>query len=458
MGGGRTAIIGHEAREDSGKGRMKPRDGILRTCLTYLARSRRSEGRGGKSRESTCEADIIFDGKLQTASRISFGVPQRRVAALFSVMQTPPSHARRSRPVFLDNFALKHSYSTSISTPLLNVADNSTMPASPSTPTLRSRRASLSSDASSDLSSGPDLTPHLPHSAGMGRKVAASLQLFKETSGRDDDEHSDAPQDIHFPPTVPGAALSDNVAEAQFQFVKRSDWPDRETVASRRQKSASLIGRMASPDPINDGEARKERRFSLVDPPSDMSYLRRNSAAIWPENRGRRKERSDSLDDILILSRPCSHRTSPSPSLSRYSEVPSPRRPRTKLPAVQTEFQSVPSEAVSPVESSTYSTDDDSTWETASTNTTMSTTSAQLLHATVEHYHGDESDNKPYVAMEELYGHSFPFDVEWPQDHLPHIPLRPFRNQVGGHSAIYKFTKQAVCKVRHFFLSSHIHL
>jgi hypothetical protein len=30
---------------------------------------------------------------------------------------------------------------------------------------------------------------------------------------------------------------------------------------------------------------------------------------------------------------------------------------------------------------------------------------------------------------------------------LPHIPLRPFRNQVGGHSAIYRFTKRAVCKV-----------
>ena len=33
------------------------------------------------------------------------------------------------------------------------------------------------------------------------------------------------------------------------------------------------------------------------------------------------------------------------------------------------------------------------------------------------------------------------------QESLPHIPLRPFRNQVGGHSAIYKFTKSAVCKV-----------
>ena len=39
-------------------------------------------------------------------------------------------------------------------------------------------------------------------------------------------------------------------------------------------------------------------------------------------------------------------------------------------------------------------------------------------------------------------------DLDFSQASLPHIPLRPFRNQVGGHSAIYKFTKGAVCKVR----------
>lgn len=32
-------------------------------------------------------------------------------------------------------------------------------------------------------------------------------------------------------------------------------------------------------------------------------------------------------------------------------------------------------------------------------------------------------------------------------DRLPTVPLLPFQNQVGGHSAIYKFTKRAVCKV-----------
>jgi hypothetical protein len=36
------------------------------------------------------------------------------------------------------------------------------------------------------------------------------------------------------------------------------------------------------------------------------------------------------------------------------------------------------------------------------------------------------------------------------ESHLPTIPLMPFRNQVGGHSAIYKFTKRAVCKVSLF--------
>lgn len=368
-------------------------------------------------------------------------------------MQHSPTHARRSRPVFLDAFAPRHSYAGAISASHPHAVDSSLMPASsPQTPTLRSSRASTESDPDSPVSSSPDLTPHLPHSAGIGRKVAASLQLFKESSGRDEDVLLDSPQD-----RVPDATLPDDVAEAQFQFVKRSDWPDRETVASRRHKSASLLGRMASPEPISDGEARKERRFSFVDPPSEMSLLHRNSATIWPENRGRRKERIDKSDDLLVMSGP--HRTSRSPSHSSYlssNDVPSPRQPRTKLPVVQTEFQSTYSEAVSPVESVTYSTDDDSTWETASTNTTISTTSA--LHAAVEHYHEDASDNTPYVAMEDFYDHPFQFDVEWPQEHLPHIPLRPFRNQVGGHSAIYKFTKQAVCKVCHSFIFTRLYL
>ena len=55
------------------------------------------------------------------------------------------------------------------------------------------------------------------------------------------------------------------------------------------------------------------------------------------------------------------------------------------------------------------------------------------------------------------------FEVSsYPQESWPHIPLWPLHNQVGGHSAIYKFTKRAVCKVspnsriRQFNLSSRV--
>jgi hypothetical protein len=58
---------------------------------------------------------------------------------------------------------------------------------------------------------------------------------------------------------------------------------------------------------------------------------------------------------------------------------------------------------------------------------------------------GEVLNNTPLRALDD---ESFSLDVRVPEERLPHIPLRPFRNQVGGHSAIYKFTKQAVCKVR----------
>ena len=48
----------------------------------------------------------------------------------------------------------------------------------------------------------------------------------------------------------------------------------------------------------------------------------------------------------------------------------------------------------------------------------------------------DEDDEAAYGTLDEL------------EPPLPNVPLKPFRNQVGGHSAIYKFTKRAVCKVR----------
>ncbi|KLO11254.1 SAICAR synthase-like protein [Schizopora paradoxa] len=61
----------------------------------------------------------------------------------------------------------------------------------------------------------------------------------------------------------------------------------------------------------------------------------------------------------------------------------------------------------------------------------------------------DEGLHRKLIAhpglQSEIDGSDFN-EYEDEEQRLPHIPLRPFRNQVGGHSAIYKFTKRAVCK------------
>jgi hypothetical protein len=77
------------------------------------------------------------------------------------------------------------------------------------------------------------------------------------------------------------------------------------------------------------------------------------------------------------------------------------------------------------------------------------------------HFHNNVNDKERegrFLPFESRYDepdvdaadnvHDQDLDLDISQGGLPHIPLRPFRNQVGGHSAIYKFTKRAVCKVR----------
>ncbi|KZT62083.1 SAICAR synthase-like protein [Calocera cornea HHB12733] len=60
------------------------------------------------------------------------------------------------------------------------------------------------------------------------------------------------------------------------------------------------------------------------------------------------------------------------------------------------------------------------------------------LHISTSNVNGDH-----YSPEEEPI-----FDMDGPNSGrwLRPVPLRPFRNKVGGHSAIYKFTKRAVCK------------
>ncbi|KAF9247114.1 SAICAR synthase-like protein [Melanogaster broomeanus] len=115
---------------------------------------------------------------------------------------------------------------------------------------------------------------------------------------------------------------------------------------------------------------------------------------------------------------------------------------------------------------SPWSTDDESAWETSSVTSDVSTTSGTSEHPLIlsqasgeASYDASEEDDKkqPPIPLKSNVDASPNGSNAWNADSLdmifgdseeslPHIPLRPFRNQVGGHSAIYKFTKRAVCK------------
>jgi hypothetical protein len=69
---------------------------------------------------------------------------------------------------------------------------------------------------------------------------------------------------------------------------------------------------------------------------------------------------------------------------------------------------------------------------------------------TDDEYHG-VSRHTPIDHDVGVHEYHAQFDPS--EDALPHIPLRPFRNQVGGHTSIYKFTRRAVCKVGTILMS-----
>lgn len=386
-----------------------------------------------------------------------------------------------------------------------------------SSPKIYPRRSNSSSSSSSSSSapSTPDILPSLP-STGMGRKVAATLQLFKETVPVDDVKPGES-----LPRTESSLGdKADNVTEAQFEFVKRSEWPDRE---GRKEKSSTTLERRLTVSSSREDEQWpvKERKSSIRDTAiDDLAQWRKDVITRQDTGRGRRRERvtdemvgdmntrSDLSSEILnnTFRQPISHTSRtypPSPSPSRspanrapaysyhkrtpestsrgghsraivpdqstaasHSRSPTPIRTQPSLPLLV-------SRPPSPQESgyfSPWSTDDESTWETASATTSASTTSAYTPFPssisnpdTTPFADMEDADHIPLLLARDSNGHvgarfenpdkGHRLDLEDSEtdvtsDYLPHIPLRPFRNQVGGHSAIYKFTKQAVCKVR----------
>ncbi|RDB23264.1 Inositol hexakisphosphate kinase 1 [Hypsizygus marmoreus] len=392
------------------------------------------------------------------------------------------------------------------------------------------RSSSTSSSSSSSSHSSPEITATQHSAAGIGRKVAATLQLFKETAASEDlkpGEPLSRPETSSTTRRNGSASQPADVAEAQFEFVKRSEWPDREAAAVRRERSSTALERVRTRESTvsaaRDEEPRaKERKYSGRDPSAtDLAQWRKDvgrQEAGRDAGRGRRRERvaDDFSGDPSVrpdVSVPVSLNTAfhepPSPFLrprSRaYPPSPSPSRsPTTRVPSfplnsqpaepssessvysqpnvsndsakhttpchsrsptpiqTQTPFLLHPSAPTSPQESTSFSpwsTDDESTWETASATTTTSTTSTHSpfpLPATDIVTSAEEHDNLSLLYTRngptshiDDPGKASAFDFDFDRDldeNLPHIPLRPFRNQVGGHSAIYKFTRQAVCK------------
>lgn len=368
------------------------------------------------------------------------------------------------------------------------------------------RRCSSSSGSSSSVSDSPTIASQPLPSAGIGRKVAESLQLFKESAPPTIADTWDIP-DTDNPPGPRRLSTShhpDNVAEAKYEFVKRADWPDPETAAIRRERSSATLDHVRTLEAMmqqhnaRDADMASEqtnRDATVSDPPP----WRRDIASYQePFTRGRRRER---VPDVPVFGTPLSpcirphsrgYPPSPSPSRCPTNRIPplalynlSPPRDATPPQHHAPEAQDpeslrshLPPHILSPYTSpaispppplissahrpySPCSTDDESAWETSSIASDASTTTgtseqpvSPLAFPSLS-LHGNQDINHSLSQSKEFLDDP----ATWNEDHLnmtfsdsqeslPHIPLRPFRNQVGGHSALYKFTKRALCKVR----------
>jgi len=172
-----------------------------------------------------------------------------------------------------------------------------------------SRRSPSPSSSSSPGSPGSARVAALP-SAGIGRKVAASLDLFKEsipTPSNEDVNPFERPRPVSSASKRrpgPSHAIED-MAEAQFEFVKRSDWPDREAAAIRREKSMTGLERVrtqesaSSSTSIRESDARRsqKRKMSFRDTVLNDLVQWRNAVAE-DVDRGRPRDRGVWHEDV----------------------------------------------------------------------------------------------------------------------------------------------------------------
>lgn len=398
------------------------------------------------------------------------------------------------------------------------------------TPRPLSRRPSTPSTASSSSDSSPPPSSHSRPSqlnaAGIGRKVADSLQLFKESVSLPATEvinplaftRACSPSRRRLSSRAP-ADDDDDVIGPHFEFVKRADWPEREAAALRRERSSTLAldrprARESGVAAAREQRETESRRKERADLPKDSGLDDRThfnkDLVKQQDSRGRPRDRQQRLEKpSVVLSsnapaapHPPSHRDlGLAPILTSHSYplsvVHSPGEP-IPIPTAQRQSSSdfVPTATLSPASvsksaseishsrsptpiravsqlpsrtlfrdsastPSPWTTDDESAWESASVTSSTSTSSPPSppepieSHPDVTWQIDDEYHGMPRhtpidhdVDIDDQYHAQFDLS----EDTLPHIPLRPFRNQVGGHTSIYKFTKRAVCKVRTVFM------
>lgn len=399
------------------------------------------------------------------------------------------------------------------------------------TPRPLSRRPSTPSTASSSDSSPPPSSytrSSQYNAAGIGRKVADSLQLFKESVSLPTTEvinplafaRACSPSLRRLSTRVP-ADDDDDVISPHFEFVKRADWQEREAAALRRERGSTVA--LDRPRVRESAVAAREHRTSVshrkerADPPKggvldDRAHFNKDLAK-QQDSRGRPRDRQRLEKPSVVLSpnTPAATHAPPYNDLCLTPIVTSPhsyalshtRSSREHVPAPPSQRQpssdfappvtlsSTPvakhahapeishSRSPTPVRTvpqlphrtpfrdpvsppSPWTTDDESAWDSASVSNSSSTSSPPSPPEPIEsnpdvtwsmddEYHGitRHTSIDHDVDVDDHYG--APFDLT--EDALPHIPLRPFRNQVGGHSSIYKFTKRAVCKVRTALMS-----
>ena len=391
-----------------------------------------------------------------------------------------------------------------------------TFPTSPRRPSKPlSRRPStppspLSSPGSSPSPSSRSRTPQNTV-AGIGRKVADSLQLFKESVSLPATEvinplaFSRACSPSRRRINSRSVVDDDDDVIGHFEFVKRADWPDREAAALRRERSSLALDRPRTRDSIvvttREHIGSESRRKERADRPKDGGLVDR-TLAKEQDARGRPRDRQRLEKPSAVLSQATPTPADPhtrsyrelclTPILTSPRPYPSlPRSPSERVPIPTSQYQpssdfaalSPPSvsnrvrtsevthsRSPTPVRTvpqlpprpryrdpvttpSPWSTEDESAWESASVTSTTSTSSPPsppepidsnpgVTWSMDDEYHG-MSNHTP--IDQDVDVDEYKFDPS--EDVLPHIPLRPFRNQVGGHTSIYKFTKRAVCKV-----------